>query len=61
MQHEFGYPALTHATKERILSHNAQQLYGVTATAMENRAWTANAAETLRASIASGGFKRSTQ
>jgi predicted TIM-barrel fold metal-dependent hydrolase len=53
MQHEFDYPALTHATKERILSHNAQQLYGVTATAMENRAWTTNAAETLRASIAS--------
>jgi predicted TIM-barrel fold metal-dependent hydrolase len=51
MQHEFGYPPLTHATKERILSHNAQQLYGVTATHLENRDWTANAASVLQASL----------
>ena len=29
MQEQFGYPALTAADKERILSTNAQELYGV--------------------------------
>jgi predicted TIM-barrel fold metal-dependent hydrolase len=47
MQQEFGYPSLTPDVKERILSHNAQQLYGITATAMADREWTANAAAQL--------------
>ena len=31
MQAQFGYPPLTAAVKERILSTNAQTLYGITA------------------------------
>ena len=59
MQEQFGYPELTTADKERILSANAQALYGVTETALHaadderDRSWVTNASPALSAAIAS--------
>jgi predicted TIM-barrel fold metal-dependent hydrolase len=59
MQEQFGYPALTISDKERILSTNAQELYGVSGDALHaadrerDRAWVANASAVLTAAIAS--------
>jgi uncharacterized protein len=59
MQEQFGYPALTTADKERILSTNAQELYGVSDHALaaadreRDRAWVSNASTALTAAIAS--------
>jgi predicted TIM-barrel fold metal-dependent hydrolase len=55
MQEEFGYPPLTSAVKERILSANAQELYGFTAAPRADRGWAANAAVELRRAIAAAG------
>jgi predicted TIM-barrel fold metal-dependent hydrolase len=52
LQERYGYPPLTHATKERILSINAQILYGVTAPAPADRAWVANGSAELARTIA---------
>jgi predicted TIM-barrel fold metal-dependent hydrolase len=52
MQERFGYPALTTAMKEQILSTNAQALYGVTAAPHADGAWAANAAVELQRAIA---------
>jgi uncharacterized protein len=52
MQEQFGYPPLTHAAKERILSTNAQELYGFEAAPRADAAWAANAAVELRRAIA---------
>jgi predicted TIM-barrel fold metal-dependent hydrolase len=51
MQERYGYPALTAATKERILSTNAQALYGVTAGARVDGAWAANAGVELQRAV----------
>jgi uncharacterized protein len=51
MQEQFGYPALTDDTKERILSANAQELYGVSAAPLSERAWVANGAAALAREI----------
>jgi predicted TIM-barrel fold metal-dependent hydrolase len=59
MQEEFGYPELAAADKERILSTNAQELYGVSGDALHaadrerDRTWVANASAVLTAAIAS--------
>ena len=61
MQAEFGYPPLTTAVKERILSANAQSLYGVTddqlrvADRERDRSWVSNATTELLRSIESAG------
>jgi predicted TIM-barrel fold metal-dependent hydrolase len=55
MQEQFGYPPLTRAAKERILSTNAQELYGFTAVPRADADWAANAALELRRSIAAAG------
>jgi len=52
LQERYGYPALTQATKERILSLNAQVLYDVTARAPVDRAWVANGSAELARTIA---------
>jgi predicted TIM-barrel fold metal-dependent hydrolase len=52
LQEQFGYPPLTRADKERILSANAQELYGFTAAPRADGAWAANAATELRRAIA---------
>ena len=58
MQEEFGYPELTAADTERILSTNAQQIYGVSDDALRaadrerDREWVANAATVLAAALA---------
>ena len=52
MQARFGYPALTAAVKERILSTNAQALYGFTAPTRADGDWAANAAVELQRAIA---------
>ncbi len=57
MQERFGYPALTAEVKERILSTNAQQLYGVSAVARPDRDWAANAGAELRRAIGSVGSR----
>ncbi len=54
LQERYGYPPLTRATKERILSVNAQTLYGVTAPAPADRAWVANGSVELARTIAQG-------
>jgi len=60
MQAEFGYPALTRDTKERILGANARELYdlpGDQARAVDDtrdRSWVANASRGLVAAIRSG-------
>ncbi len=56
MQARFGYPALTASVKERILSANAQVLYGVTAAPRADGAWAANAAVELQRAIADAGL-----
>ncbi len=59
MQEEFGYPELTAADKERILSANAQTIYDVSdetvraADRERDRAWVTNASTALSAAIAS--------
>jgi|tagenome__1003787_1003787.scaffolds.fasta_scaffold20982727_2 predicted TIM-barrel fold metal-dependent hydrolase len=58
MQAEFDYPALTADAKERILSANAQSLYGISDTtvraadAARDRAWVTNASTALQRAIA---------
>ncbi len=52
MQARFGYPALTAAMKERILSANAQELYGCVAEPRVDGIWAANAGAELRRAIA---------
>ena len=53
MQARFGYPALTAAVKERILSANAQALYGVSRRRHGSTArWAANAGAELQRAIA---------
>ncbi len=52
LQERHGYPALTRATKERILSANAQPVYGTTAPAPADRAWVANGSAELARVIA---------
>jgi uncharacterized protein len=51
MQAEFGYPALDAAVKERILSTNAQALYGFTAAPRADGDWAANAGVELQRAI----------
>jgi predicted TIM-barrel fold metal-dependent hydrolase len=59
MQEQFGYPELTTADKERILSANAQALYAVPDAALRaadgerDRSWVTNASAALSAAIAS--------
>jgi uncharacterized protein len=56
MQEQFGYPALTRAMKEQILSHNAQRVYGCEPTAPADRTWVTNgSAELVRAIAATKG------
>jgi hypothetical protein len=61
MQAEFGYPALTRATKERILGTNAQELYDIadeTRHAVDDtrdRLWVANASRELAGAITGAG------
>jgi hypothetical protein len=61
MQAEFGYPPLTRATKEQILSTNARALYDLADDAVHavdeqrDRAWVANASRELTAAIARAG------
>jgi predicted TIM-barrel fold metal-dependent hydrolase len=58
MQAQFGYPPLTRATKERILSTNAQELYGFAAVPRADAAWAANAGVELKRTIAAAGLAR---
>ncbi len=51
MQERHGYPALTAETKERILSTNAQRLYGVSAGPRVDGSWAANAAVELQRAV----------
>jgi predicted TIM-barrel fold metal-dependent hydrolase len=59
MQEQFGYPELTAADKERILSRNAKELYGVSddvvhaADGERDRSWVTNASTVLTAALAS--------
>ena len=55
MQAEFGYPPLTAAAKERILSTNAQEVYGCTAAPRADGDWAANAGAELRRVISTAG------
>jgi predicted TIM-barrel fold metal-dependent hydrolase len=52
IQAQFGYPPLTAAVKERILSTNAQTLYGFTAAPRGDGDWAANAGVELQRAIA---------
>jgi uncharacterized protein len=52
MQERFGYPALTAAMKEQILSTNAQRLYGFSAAPRVDGDWAANAAVELQRAVA---------
>jgi hypothetical protein len=62
-QERFGYPALTFETKEKILSHNARRVYGVTDTALADAArsagaspsWVGAASVELRRAVSLGG------
>jgi predicted TIM-barrel fold metal-dependent hydrolase len=56
MQERYGYPALTRAIKERVLSANAQELYGFAAVQRVDGAWAANAAVELRRAIVAAGL-----
>ena len=56
MQLQFGYPPLTTDAKERILSTNAQALYGFSAAPRVDGAWAANAAVELQRAIAAAGL-----
>jgi predicted TIM-barrel fold metal-dependent hydrolase len=51
MRAEFGYPELTTAIKERILSANAQVLYNITATHRPDATWLTNAMPVLTEAI----------
>jgi hypothetical protein len=57
VQAEYGYPALTASDKERILSSNAQALYGVSDDALHaadrerDRSWVSNASAALTLAI----------
>jgi hypothetical protein len=59
MQEQFGYPALTYETKEKILSHNARRVYSVKESALADAAnspgasaaWVGQAAAELRRAI----------
>jgi hypothetical protein len=59
MQEQFGYPALTYETKERILSHNARRVYAVKESALADAAkslgasasWVGQASAELRRAI----------
>ena len=61
MQEEFGYPPLTPSVAERILSKNAQALYGVSDDALDaadrerDRQWVSNASTELDACHRAGG------
>jgi predicted TIM-barrel fold metal-dependent hydrolase len=55
MQARFGYPPLTAAVKERILSTNAQALYGFTAGPRADGDWAANAAVELQRAVTDAG------
>jgi hypothetical protein len=58
MQEQFGYPPLSAATKTRILSTNAQTLYGISDTALDaadrarDRDWVANTSAVLTRAVA---------
>lgn len=56
MQDRFGYPPLTAAVKERILSTNAQALYGFTAPSRVDGGWAVNAGVDLQRAIAGAGL-----
>ena len=51
LQARYGYPALTPAVKERILSANAEELYGVSAPGLDDRDWVANGSVELARAI----------
>jgi uncharacterized protein len=59
MQEQFGYPALTFETKEKILSHNARRVYSVKESALADAAkspgasaaWVGQASAELRRAI----------
>ena len=61
-QERFGYPALSFETKEKILSHNAVSVYGVSATALSEAAgsigaspsWVGGASVELRRALSTG-------
>ena len=61
MHEEFGYPAITAADKDRMLSANAQALYGVSDTSLRtadrerDRSWVANASAELTLAIGRAG------
>ena len=61
MQAEYGYPTLTAEASERILSTNAQDLYGVAGDALgtadreRDRSWVANASTELTHAIETAG------
>jgi predicted TIM-barrel fold metal-dependent hydrolase len=63
MQQQYGYPDFTAADKERILSSNAQAVYGVsdemlqTADRARDRAWVSNASAELTAAIEAAGVQ----
>jgi predicted TIM-barrel fold metal-dependent hydrolase len=55
-QERWGYPALTAEIKDKILSYNAREVYGVAddtvaAAAAQSPSWVSNAAADLRRSI----------
>jgi predicted TIM-barrel fold metal-dependent hydrolase len=55
-QERYGYPALTAGIKDRILSRNAREVYGITdeqvaAAAAQSPAWVTNAAAEVRAAV----------
>ncbi|MCU1429661.1 MAG: amidohydrolase 2, partial [Actinomycetia bacterium] len=47
VRERYGYPPLTNDVKDRILSTNAQALYGTSAPALADRSWVASAAPEL--------------
>jgi predicted TIM-barrel fold metal-dependent hydrolase len=56
MQEAFGYPPLDASAKERILSHNARAVYGITAATVADAAgngrdWVADGAVALRRAL----------
>jgi len=61
MQEEFGYPPLDAETKERILSVNARDVYGISDATVESvtkardPGWVANAAPALQRALSSAG------
>ena len=61
MQAQYGYPPLTPTVKERILSANAQSLYGISEAELRaadrerDRAWVSNASAELVRTIEAAG------